>query len=245
VLDELREVFLPQDNFLSYLRRAEMVISDFHANHFHILGGAGSGKTHAVCGVCESRAAKELPTLLLLGKHFRKGDNIESRIRATCDIPMNYSWLDFLSSLNACADACGTRALIVLEGINEAEDAQLWRDQLPGFIASCAQFPRIVVVTTCRASYRNAIWPLADDSQFMFTYGFSDHSLEEAVSKYFDYYKLHADLTFAAIEQFAHPLYLRIFLREPKSRTRSREGSLCRRTNAVHRIQEFPSAGKR
>ena len=87
----------------------------------------------------------------------------------------------------------------------------LWRDQLAGFVGTCSNYPRVSVVTTCRRSYQNAIWSSAQDRHFVYVHGFGQDSLEEAIPKYFNFFKLRADLTFAAIEQFKHPLYLRIY----------------------------------
>ena len=42
-------------------------------------------------------------------------------------------------------------------------------------------------------------------------FGFSTHNVKTAMHKYFDYYKIKADLSYASLKQFEHPIYLRIF----------------------------------
>ena len=55
-----------------------------------------------------------------------------------------------------------------------------------------------------------------------YAYGFDTYEIEQAVEKYFNEYKIKADLTAAPLTQFEHPIYLKIFC-ESKNRDRKIE----------------------
>jgi hypothetical protein len=152
-----------------------------------------------------------LPAILLPGGQFTRAQTIEQRIHSLCDIPASYSWSDFLAALNSYAEAHKTKILIAIDALNEAESSEIWRQALPGFIAYFKDSPWLVLVTTCRTTYLQPIWDNQGPANLVRTSGFRSGDLDEAITKYFDHYKLKADLTLAPLEQFRHPIYLKIF----------------------------------
>lgn len=210
----LTDFFEPVEVFseiVETLHRVEAYIGDLKRTDLHVFGEAGMGKTHFTCHVCQERVTAGLPAILLLGGPFSRNLRIERRILEICDVPTDYSWSDFLAALDSYAEAHGTRVLIAIDALNDAESVELWRQELSGFIASLAEFPRLALLTTCRTSYQEAIWgkgsPLNRDD----IYGFHGEDLKHTLKKYFDYYKLKADFTLEPLEQFKHPIYLRVF----------------------------------
>lgn len=200
--------FMDQARFLSQ-RFALLKEADLH-----IFGGAGFGKTHLCCHVCEDRLDKGLPALLILGAHFTTGEPLEKQLLSILDIPATYSWNDFLQALSSVARAHHTRIPIMIDGLNEATVggmfSDVWHRGLPGLIRELSSVGSVVLVTTCRDSYREQIW---EDKKpnLAFAQGFPQSVTREAVERYFAAYKIEADLTAAPLGQFQHPIYLRIF----------------------------------
>ena len=201
------------DDFLYYaLKRCRFA----NKSELNILGDAGVGKTHIACNICDERLNTGLPALFIRGIRFTSNQSIEEQLRSILDIPPSYSWNDFLQALSADAEAHHTRIPLVIDGLNESTHngafSNVWRLGLKGLVQEIAQTKNLVLITTCRTSYTEAIWENENPPNSVYSCGFdTDEELEEAVIKYFNEYKIKADLTAAPLEQFRHPIYLKIF----------------------------------
>ena len=205
----------------------------------HILGDAGIGKTHIACNICDNRLKNGLPALFVRGSLFTTDQPIEVQLRDILDIPSSYSWHDFLQALSAAAEAYHTRIPLIIDGLNESVHngtfSNIWELGLKGLIQEITQAENLVLITTCRRSYKENIWkegPLKkfnwkkliwedkDSLNLVYAYGLDPYEeVEPTVKKYFTAYKITANLTLAPLTQFEHPLYLKIFC-EAKNRER-------------------------
>ena len=181
----------------------------------HLLGGAGVGKTHLSSHICHERLESGLPALLVLGLHFTSDEPLHTQLLAILDIPVAYSWHDFLYALEATAQGYHTRLPIVIDGLNDAMRngafSDVWKTGLAGFIQEMAQTNNVVLITTLRTTYKEAVWPDGVPENIKYVSGFDDYNVEAALEKYFSWYKIKADLTAAPLSQFEHPIYLKIF----------------------------------
>ena len=197
------------------------------------------GKTHIACNICDDRLKNGLPALFVRGNLFTTKQSIESQLRTILDIPPSYSWHDFLQALSAAAEAYHTRIPLIIDGLNESVHngtfSKIWELGLTGLVQEIAQVKNLVLITTCRESYKEAIWkevPLKEyiwkkliwkdnnSPNLVYAYGLDPYEeVEPTVKKYFKAYKINANLTLAPLTQFEHPLYLKIFC-ETKNRER-------------------------
>ena len=209
----------------------------------HILGDAGIGKTHIACNICADRLKNGLPALFVRGNLFTTEQPIEAQLQTILNIPSSYSWHDFLQALSAAAEAYHTRIPLIIDGLNESTHngtfSKIWELGLKGLVQEIAQTKNLVLITTCRTSYEEAIWKEVsprediirgkviwkdkDSLNLVYAYGFDTDKVEqEAIGKYFNAYKIKADITLAPMMQFEHPLHLKIFC-ETKNRERKTE----------------------
>ena len=209
----------------------------------HILGDAGIGKTHIACNICDDRLKNGLPALFVRGSLFTTDQPIKAQLQTILDIPSSYSWDDFLQALSAAAEAYNIRIPLIIDGLNESVHngsfSKVWERELTGLVQEIAAIKNLVVITTCRKNYEDAIWKEVsprediipgkiiwkdkDSLNLVYAYGFDRYEeVEPAVEKYFNAYKIKADLTAAPLEQFEHPIYLKIFC-ETKNRERKTE----------------------
>ena len=213
---------LLNDFFHPAMERCKLI----NQSHLNILGEAGIGKTHIACNICDDRLNSGLPALFIRGGHFTSDLPIEEQLRNILDIPPSYSWNDFLQALSAAAEAYHTRIPLVIDGLNESSHngafSNVWRLSLKGLAQEITQTKNLVLITTCRTSYKEAIWEDEDPSNMVYAYGFDTDEVEQAVKKYFREYKINADLTVAPLTQFEHPIYLKIFC-ETKNHDRKTE----------------------
>ena len=215
------------DDFLHYaIKRCKFT----NQSELNILGDAGVGKTHIACDICDERLNIGLPALFIRGIRFTSDRSIEEQLRGILDLPPSYRWNDFLQVLSAAAEAYHTRIPLIIDGLNESTHngafSNVWRLHLKGLIQEIAQTKNLVLITTCRTSFTEDIWETENPPNSVYSFGFdTDEELEEAVIKYFNEYKIKADLTAAPLEQFRHPIYLKIFC-ESKNRERNIEKNI-------------------
>jgi len=213
---------LLDDFFQSAMKRLRLI----NQTDLNILGDAGIGKTHIACNICHDRLDTELPALFIRGICFTSDRPLEEQLRNILDIPPSYSWNDFLQALSAAAEAYHTRIPLIIDGLNESTHngafSNVWRLGLKGLVQEIAQTKNLVLITTCRTSYKEAIWGDKNPPNMVHAYGFDTYEVEEAVDKYFNEYKIKADLTAAPLTQFEHPIYLKIFC-ESKNPARQTE----------------------
>lgn len=209
----------------------------------HILGDAGIGKTHIACNICDDRLRNGLPALFVRGSLFTTEQPIETQLRNILDISPSYSWHNFLQALSAAAEAYHTRIPLIIDGLNESVHngtfSKVWEFGLKGLVQEIIEIKNLVLITTCRKSYKEPIWKEVsarediipgkiiwkdkDSLNLVYAYGFDRYEeVKPAVEKYFNAYKIKADLTGAPLAQFEHPIYLKIFC-ETKNRERKTE----------------------
>ena len=176
-----------------------------------LMGHAGTGKTHLFCDVTERRLAKGLPTIILLGQHFSRSEPW-AQILQRLHLPFRRRD-EFLSALDASAQACGRRALILIDALNEGEGKALWRNELLGIIKVLEGYPRIGIAVSCRTSYARTVIPenLVPNSMVQLNHkGFSDHEYT-ATATFFNYYGIERPNVPLLVPEFSNPLFLKIF----------------------------------
>ena len=193
------------------LFKLRVVIERFRSSALNVLGSAGYGKTHMACAIADKRTQAGLPTLLLRGIRFTREIPIKQQILSLLDIPIAYSWEDFLSALDAMSAVYRTRVCLVIDGLNEAENLKRWEVELPEIAADIKRYQRILLVTTCRSNYSDLIWPQETHTPFLYLHAADGDTLEQMAVKYFDYYRLVVTRAFASLRALSNPLYLRLF----------------------------------
>ena len=203
------------------------VLDDFHYSvkdqcelinqpDLHIFGDAGIGKTHIACNICEDRLKNGLPALFIRGSLFTTEKTLEKQLQDILDISPYFNWEDFLQALSAAAEAYHTRIPLVIDGLNESTHngafSKVWELYLKGLVHEIAQTKNVVLITTCRTSYKDAIWDDEYPPNSTSAVGFDTEEIrQEAINKYFNTYEITSEPTLAPFMQFEHPIYLKIF----------------------------------
>ncbi len=193
-----------------------------------IFGNAGVGKTHIACNICDNRLRNRLPALFVRGVLFTDDQSIGAQLHKKFDIPASYSFQDFLRALSTAADAYNTRIPLFIDGLNEATDngtlSKVWQKYLKGFVYEIAENKNVVLITTCRSSYKKVIWDDEYPPYSVDVEGFeTDEVTQEAIVKYSKVYNIEPNLTLAPLTQFKHPIYLKIYFETKKRSINSEE----------------------
>ena len=96
-----------------------------------LVGEAGRGKTHLFCDIVRHRIDAGMPTVLLIGGQFNSD---EPWVQITRLLGLSCTREEFLGALEAAAQARGTRAVILIDALNEGEGKVLGKSTL---LASC------------------------------------------------------------------------------------------------------------
>ncbi|GHV17304.1 hypothetical protein AGMMS49938_18020 [Fibrobacterales bacterium] len=154
-LGRLREIENANDDFLKEIENLKINLAN--SPILIIQGEAGCGKSHLLGDIATQRNQQSLPTILLLGTTFNKTDTIEKNILNKLDLSSTFG--GFLTNLNNIGQQINSRVLILIDAINEGAGADLWKNQIAGFISEVAKYPAIGLVLTIRSTYFNDIIP--------------------------------------------------------------------------------------
>lgn len=199
-------------NFLQYIE-GERIFA-FKRTDLHVLGAAGLGKTHFAASLAKYYLDQRLPAIFIPAMRLSDGQSIESQFLSLLDIPTTYSWGDFIEAVDIYGSILGVQIPIIIDGLNETLDSQgrlseIWKKHLKSFTHSIEK-SRLRVITTCRRTYIKAIWgTYPDNAEYLSQLDYTE--LKEAIRKYFNHYKIIANLAGAPIEHFNNPLYLKIY----------------------------------
>ncbi len=226
VIDEIRYIF-------DHSKTAKL-------QHLHLLGRGGIGKTHLSVSLAKEFIDQGFPAIFLPAIKFTGTISIESQILDLLDIKSNYSFLELLQTLQILGQIYNCRVPIIIDGINESVDAtgglnKRWAVDLDGIEEQVSRYSNLILLTTCRTSYRDVLWKKNHDGIHTL-YGFNDpNDIKLLVDKYFKKYKIKSDLTYLSLRQFSTPLMLRIFC-EVKNPNRSEEVQVTLGMDSVYDV---------
>lgn len=183
-----------------------------------LVGSAGTGKTHLFCDIAQQRISKEAPTILMLGEHFKDEEPWSQIIRL---LGLSCNKEDFLGALEASAQISCSRALILIDALNEGEGKKLWRKYLAGFLTFLSRYPRIGIAISVRSSYVDLLIPdglLANNKLIKLEHtGFTDHEYQ-AIRTFFDHFGIERPNVPLMVPEFQNPLFLKLFCLGLKNR---------------------------
>ena len=177
-----------------------------------VTGDAGSGKSHLLGDLVRRRTEEKLPTLLFLGQKLGQQPNPLNQLLGNAG--MTCSPDEFLGALNAKAEACGYRAFIVIDALNEGGGMSLWPNSIRGFVQNIARYDWIGLVLSVRSSYERAIAPAGDtglaDLTRVHHIGFAGREFD-AVKVFFENNGLELPSVPMLDPEFSNPLFLKLF----------------------------------
>lgn len=171
-------------------------------------GKWGTGKTHFLCDLTERRMSESRPTLLLLAESLPQDvpplDGICNAIGFETDPE------ELLKGMETMGEAIGERALLLIDGINEA-DREMWRQELFPLAEHVSRYPNVGVAVSCRTPFdRQVVTKKADNILVRVEhYGFDEQEVDAQV-EFFDFYDIPAPHVPLLTPEFSNPLFLKI-----------------------------------
>lgn len=170
-----------------------------------LTGRAGVGKTHLLCDAARRRIAAGQPTVMVLGQEF-DGRALLTQIPELGEAAGTTD--DLLSLLDAVGEASGSKALLIIDAINESERPERWPDAIRALQTKAARFRHVGLVLSCRTEFVDAVVgsnnvPAAEH------YGFEEVT-DIAVRRFTSEYKLELPTFPVFNPEFGNPLFLRL-----------------------------------
>ncbi len=176
-------------------------------------GDAGTGKTHLLCDVARQRVADGHPTVLLMGQRFVSNDAPWTQALQQLDMA-DLTAEKFVGALESAAQAAGSRALLLIDAINEGTGRIIWPSHLAAFLAHLERSPWIGVVLAVRSSYEEIVVPaeVRERAVVVTHQGFTGHEYD-ATKTFFIHYELELPSTPLLAPEFRNPLFLKTLCR--------------------------------
>ncbi|WP_312313299.1 ATP-binding protein [Sphingobium yanoikuyae] len=133
-----------------------------NAHRLLVTGEAGIGKSHLLADVAQHHIAHGYPAVLVLGGSLVDGEiwrQVGDQLGLT-----NVSADELLGALDAAGQAEGTRALIMIDAINERGGIAIWKERLAAFLATAERFRHVALVLSCRTTFLPYIVTDIDDN---------------------------------------------------------------------------------
>lgn len=143
------------DDFASYLDTAEFRAAVTRA--YLLLGEAGHGKTHLFLTHARASLDAGRPELVFLGQRF---GGLHPWISMREQLGLAHLDVDvFVGALEAAAEAYGCRLTVLIDALNEADDMQVWRNELATIRARLLSVPHLALGLSLRTAYERHIRP--------------------------------------------------------------------------------------
>ena len=209
VLWTLRSFFSDIDEFSTFLETKKVKAAEVKAAL--VYGEAGIGKSHLLCDISLGRIEKNQPTVFLLGAQYQGGNPLEL-IQDAVDLK-TFGMGQVLGAIDAAAEASGSRALLVIDAINEGIHREDWQNYISSFLSDAAEYKHIAVLLSCRSTYLDYILPdesvLGEDRLVRVEHpGFRGHE-HRAAEKYLSLQGISKPSTPMLVPEFTNPLFLK------------------------------------
>ena len=193
-----------------------------------LLADAGGGKTQMAAQLTAPQVGRPAG-VFLHGRDLHRGQTLND---LAGHFSINGSPLTSMERLLAALDAAGKRdgcrLPVLIDGLNEAENPRDWKPALASLGETVKKYPNVLVICTLRTGERRrddrmwgadpqtndresfAVMALPDGVMRIESEGFGG-DVDDAIDKYFEYFKINPGDAEIPVELLQHPLTLRIF----------------------------------
>jgi hypothetical protein len=180
------------------------------APYMLLVGEAGSGKTHFLCDVAVRAADAGNIAILALGSEEFGGNSVWGEIARRNGLPSHHE--ELLGALQSAAEATQTRALVLIDGINEGPSTKYWQRELSVLINQVRRYPRVALVVSVRDTFLDACVREDAKKQFIEVVhkGFA-YDILEAQRIFFKNFDIREPSVPLLLPEFANPLFLTLF----------------------------------
>ena len=172
-------------------------------------GSGGMGKTHLLCDFAKNRVRDKLPTVLLMGQLFLSDDEPWVQLLQQLDLA-GASAEQFVGALETAAQAADSRALVIIDALNEGNGRKIWQAHLSAFLDRLEKSEWIGVILAVRSGFEKVIpQDVRQRVKVVTHYGFSGKEYDAALA-FFSHYNLEFPYGQILDPEFRNPLFLKV-----------------------------------
>lgn len=201
-----------------------------------LTGLAGTGKTHLLCDVLENRINSSLPAILVFGEFFRDGENLLLQINKQLGLDDKSS---FLKRLDDAGKKSKTRALLMIDALNETKSLSFWKDNLDLVVNKVKKYLHVALIISVRSGFESEVLTKEQEDYFIQEEhrGFRFREWE-AVTKFFNEFNLPLPEIPLLMPEFQYPLFLLLLCKAFKSRVQENKKEKNTKQRQVFRGHE-------
>jgi hypothetical protein len=162
------------------------------------------------CEIARRRAAASQPTVLFLAEQFVPGEPWSQMLNI---LGLHCDRDEFLGALDAIAEARGSRALVLIDALNEESGWEFWPKHLPGMLTEFRRHQMTALAVSVRSSYEELVISKATvtaGALVRFVHGGFQGREEESVDRYFAHYGIELPSFPILDPEFSNPLFLKV-----------------------------------
>lgn len=176
-----------------------------------LTGPAGAGKTHMLVHMARERAAKGLHSIVLFGDQFSELEDVRS-FSSRLGVKSRFSFEDILDALEILGSTAGSRAMLLVDGVNETSPCGIWQEGLKWLERALLDRPHVCAVVSVRDGFQDSVAKreTLDSVLLVEHHGFA-RNLWQAVQMFFAHYQVQWPEVPLLGPEFANPLFLKLF----------------------------------
>ncbi|MFF9127515.1 hypothetical protein ACF09J_30320 [Streptomyces sp. NPDC014889] len=141
-----------------------------------LLGEAGQGKTHLLVDAARRAVDEGRPALVVFGQELTGHDTLSEIAQKRGLGPL--AERDFLQALDAAGAASGCRFLLIIDALNDSDDAGNWKSELLALQVRLAGYQHIALLVSCRSTFKSIVVPDRFDVPASVHSGFAGREME-------------------------------------------------------------------
>ncbi|MFB7746271.1 hypothetical protein [Streptomyces sp. NPDC056132] len=186
-----------------------------------LLGEAGQGKTHLLVDAARRAVDEGRPALVVFGQELT-GHNTLSEVAQKRGLgPL--AERDFLQAMDAAGAASGCRFLLIIDALNDSDDAGNWKSELLALQVHLARYKHIALLVSCRSIFKSIVVPDRFDVPASVHSGFAGREMEGLESYLRDVAAVLPNTPLLA-SVFTNPLFVKLYA-DSLSKSLERGGS--------------------
>ena len=164
-----------------------------------------------MCDVAVRRIDSGLPTVLIMGQQLTTTEDPWTQIRRILQLTPDTTLDEFLGALEAAAQAKQSKAVILIDALNEGTGRVIWKSHLASFLEAVSRYHWVSISISIRSTYERVIIPddVIERLVRVEHVGFAEHEYR-AARTFFDFYGIEQSSVPLLIPEFQNPLFLKI-----------------------------------